>query len=113
MSTESATAAAKYARPPITEAVIEIRFGERFGQRDLERLRDRFARDLPKVEETYDVNVSVESGKASTQLTQSGYKLTSADARDIVFLFHSNLLTSRLAPYQGWEVLFQATKDNF
>jgi uncharacterized protein (TIGR04255 family) len=63
-----------YARPPITEAVVEIRFKASFSARDLDRMRDKFKGRYPSVEERHEVNVRVE-GKTSTSTAKKvGYK---------------------------------------
>jgi uncharacterized protein (TIGR04255 family) len=105
---------AKYKSPPITEAVLEFRFGERLSARDMERLRDQFKGRFPRVEITYHVNVNVGSdGKAAADATQSGFKLFSEDAKNIVMFYNSTLLTSRLAPYLGWDTFFSMAETNF
>lgn len=103
-----------YPRPPITEAVIELRFKERFAVRDMERMRDQFKREFPRVEATYDVKVNVVAdGNAAAAAEQSGFRLTSTDAKSLVLLFARNIVTSRLAPYLGWDQLFGKTLENF
>jgi uncharacterized protein (TIGR04255 family) len=104
---------ARYARPPATEAIVELRFEEALSDRDLERCRDRFKKDYPKVEEISEVTVQLQpGGKASQTATRSGVKLTAASAQDVLMLTRHTIGTIRLAPYTSWDILIAQTRQN-
>ena len=66
----------QYPRPPITEAVIELRFEDTVGQRELERLRDRFKSQFGTVEELQTIEVSIKGTKVNQKSDPAGYKMT-------------------------------------
>ena len=104
----------RYARPPITEAVLELRSDRPLTGRDLERCRDRLKRQYETIEEISDVEFIVKDGnKFSHKTTPSGYKMTARNAVDVVMLAPLSLATVRLAPYQSWEELLELAKVNF
>jgi uncharacterized protein (TIGR04255 family) len=104
----------QYARPPITEAVLELRTDSALSSRDLERCRDRFKRQYEKVEDIADVELLVQpDGKIGHKTTTSGYKLTASNAVDLMLLNPLSLATIRLAPYSRWEDLLRAARENF
>ena len=59
------------------------------------------------------VEVRFEAGNLQQTATPSGYKMTAKSAVDVVLVSPSTLLTSRLAPYESWEVLLDSAKENF
>jgi uncharacterized protein (TIGR04255 family) len=102
-----------YPRPPITEAVIELRSGSALTPRDLERCRDRFKRQYETVESVNEIEVTLQpDGKATNRVKSSGYKMTARNAVGTVILTPFSLATIRLAPYQQWENLLQSAKEN-
>jgi uncharacterized protein (TIGR04255 family) len=103
-----------YARPPITEAVLELRFEGLMDSRDLERTRDRFKSKYSNVEQVREFQVSVlPDGKLAQKITSSGFKMTDKNAVDVLRLAPSVLGTIRLAPYERWEKLLSQAKENF
>jgi uncharacterized protein (TIGR04255 family) len=103
----------KYSRPPITEAVLEFQFEEAFGDRDLEKMRDRFARAYPSIELLQHIQVTFLEGKATTQSSLNGYKMTAASAIDVLLIQRNSLGTVRLSPYHQWETLRSRAEENF
>jgi len=103
----------RYARPPIIEAVFEFQFEEPSGERDLERLRDRFKRQYPAIEQQLQISVEVRGEKVTTTSTPSGFKMTSANALDVLLVQTKSLGTTRLAPYESWESLISTAKANY
>lgn len=103
-----------YKRPPITEAVIEIRTEEPISQELLDRLKDKFVADYPAPPQKA-MALNVEIGEAAAKLQQrfEHYKLTSADGNEIATLGPNVISTSKLAPYEGWEPFFAAAKRNW
>jgi uncharacterized protein (TIGR04255 family) len=102
-----------YARPPITESALELRFATPFSTRDLERLRDRFKRRFPAVEEQKQVDVRIEPTGVATNSKLAGYKMTAANGCDVLLIRLASLGTIRLAPYCGWEELVRTAQENF
>ena len=109
----------QYARPPITEAVIEIRFDPVISQDALAK----FVRDVqgqyPTAEQSYEVTVElkVPASGAEPVVTPkkelAGYKITGRDDTDLILLAADRLATVRLAPYCGWEEFLETTKNNY
>lgn len=102
-----------YSKPPITEAVIELRTDEVYDARDLERCRDRLKREYARVEPQTEVNINVdEVGAVTHQSKVIGFKLTAANAVDVVLVNAAIVATSRLAPYINFELLLESTRQN-
>jgi uncharacterized protein (TIGR04255 family) len=102
-----------YPRPPITEAVIELRFDETLGDRDMERVRDRFKRTFATVEEMQNIEVSIEGKKIQHKASSAGFKMTAGNAVDVIIINPATFGTVRLAPYESWESLLKTANDNF
>lgn len=104
----------RYKRPPIVEASFEVRFRQTLSTREMERLRDRFKRTHPTIEEQRQVNIELLAQKAvTTEATLVGYKLTASNASDLVIIQQHALGSSRLAPYEGWESFIKGARGNF
>jgi uncharacterized protein (TIGR04255 family) len=104
----------KYKRPPVTEAVIEVRLATKIDFKIVEKLKDKFAdtHPLPPIPiVNYDFEMKNDEAVVSKQGV--GYRLTSADGLDIVTLAPNSLSTSRLAPYEGWEAIFSGAMQNW
>lgn len=99
-----------YKRPPITEAVIEIRFETPLDGKNLNKTSEDFAPSYPCLEFTKNVAVEVNLGQAEDALPaaqfkdyQIGFRRSSPDLSEIILLWPGSLLVSQLAPYPGWE----------
>jgi uncharacterized protein (TIGR04255 family) len=103
----------RYARPPITEAVIELRFEDSLTLRDMERVRDRFKSEFPTVESRQNIQVSIDKGKIQHKSSPAGFKMTAKNAVDLVLITPDFFITSRLAPYETWNHLLEHAKSNF
>lgn len=109
----------QYARPPITEAVIEFRFDPVISQDAL----GEFVRDVqgqyPTAEQSYEVTVELKvpaSGGepvATPEMELAGYKITGRDETDLILLAADRIATVRLAPYCGWEQFLEITQNNY
>lgn len=102
-----------YSKPPIVEAVFELRFAELLSQRELERLRDRLSSNLPKIEQQQKIDIEVTNAGANTKVTPIGFKMTSSNALDIVVMQVNQFGSSRMAPYEGWEKFIRTAKANY
>jgi uncharacterized protein (TIGR04255 family) len=101
----------RYKRPPITEAIIELRFVRPFGEDVIKRA----ARDLqPEYtfrdrDEGRQIKIDGATGKAESEVHWSGERLSSLDRADILILRTTAFVSSRLAPYLGWEQYIDRT----
>jgi uncharacterized protein (TIGR04255 family) len=102
-----------YSKPPIVEAVFEIRFAELLSPRELERLRDRFSSNFPKIELQQKIDIEVTDAGANAKATPVGFKMTSSNALDIVLMQVNQFGSSRMAPYEGWEKFIRTAKANY
>src|SRR5262245_31764965 len=103
-----------YSRPPITEAVLELRFEGQLNARELERVRDRFKPRYPTIEQLQMFEVEIgEGGKATPKFINVGYKMTAKNALDIVMAKTNTFGTIRLAPYKNWEAMRGCAAENW
>jgi uncharacterized protein (TIGR04255 family) len=108
-----------YARPPITEAVIEVRFGSGAEPRMLTRFLRSVARQYPTAEQTYEISAQIRIAGAGTdpevrpEQKFTGYKLTGEDAADLILLGFDKISAIRMAPYYGWENFAEKFKKNY
>jgi uncharacterized protein (TIGR04255 family) len=103
-----------YARPPITEAVLELRFEGALTDRDLARARDRFKSAYPTIEKVEQFEVQFKEDKVlPPKRTLSHFKMTARNAVDIVMFGRQTLGTVRLAPYENWENLRGSAQGNW
>jgi uncharacterized protein (TIGR04255 family) len=95
----------QYKRPPITEAVIEIRLEQELSRDVVDKLNVRFGADYPFSTRfgAVGVNLDLLGRQAIFDEQASGYKLTSSDQTDILLVAATHFSCSRLAPYNGWE----------
>jgi uncharacterized protein (TIGR04255 family) len=103
----------RYPKPPITEAVFEFRFQAELSERDRARLRDRFKKRYPAIDEQQAVDVKIGPGGVDTSSKLVGYKQTASNGCDMVMFQMANFDSIRLAPYNGWEKFIQTARDNF
>jgi len=102
-----------YPRPPITEAVLEVRVEGKLSARDMERCVERFRRQYKNVENITEFEINFEDGKPISRPKSTGFKLTSENAVDLLLLNPSSVASIRLAPYSRWEDLLESAKSNF
>src|SRR4051794_40990690 len=106
--------AQRYKRPPITEAVVEVRIASSIEQELLEKVKARLMEYYPlPPQRRFDMQVEV--GEQSTKVRQSasGYRLTSADAAGVVLIGPSAISTSRLPPYEDWDLFIAPARRNW
>lgn len=101
-----------YKRPPITEAVIEIRFAQPIDAADLDGSSGRFVSFYPRHEsvKTVGVEVGIPPGvdvEPTTQIKQQlGHKRSTSDLSEILLIMPLAFTVSQLAPYPGWDEFF-------
>lgn len=99
----------RYARPPIVEAIIELRFASEASVSQMERFNRAVRRHYPLTQPAYEVSIKLEVSDDTTkpnmvsEQTFSNYRLTGVDNAQIVLLGSSSLACAQLAPYSGWE----------
>ncbi len=102
-----------YTRPPITEAVIEIRVSSPIEITELGSVSADLADCYPLEQPVKNVGVAVgmpttPEGKPTAQIKneENGHRRTSVDLTEIVVLWPTKLSVSQLAPYPGWDTFF-------
>ena len=97
--------AQRYKRPPITEAVIEIRPTEIVPADALERAARRIGKEYYAVDPEAVHQYLIEpDGKLTRQpISVNGYRISSVDRADMVAARPHAFSCSRLAPYLGWD----------
>jgi uncharacterized protein (TIGR04255 family) len=102
-----------YKRPPIVEAVIEIRTEGDLPRETVDKVKRRLLPGYPFSTEAQIVNVEI--GGANPKLAQhfQGHRLTSKDGTGVVTITQKSISTSRLAPYEGWENMVCTARENW
>lgn len=103
-----------YKRPPITEAVIEVRLSNDVDMKTIEKLKEKFSEryPLPPIA-LANFNVDIGSERATVSQRNDGYRLTDAEGLSVVIITPRSIVTSRLAPYDGWESFFETAGENW
>jgi uncharacterized protein (TIGR04255 family) len=106
--------AQRYKRPPITEAVVEIRVENQISREVIDGLQKKLLAEYPAPPEQ-GVLWNFEVGEAATKFEQQfqAHKLSSHDGTDVVTIGLNVIATSRLAPYEGWEPFIARARDNW
>ncbi len=94
-----------YRRPPITEAVIELRYAQNYGEEVVNRAAKRIRGQYTYEDEQRHVNVKVHADRQESEFEDewAGVRLSSSDRTDIIIFKNESFLCSRLAPYNGWD----------
>ena len=102
-----------YKRPPITEAVIEIRFAAPpIEAADLDKASRSLASSYPLQQpvKSFGVAVGIPPGpedRPTAQISEEiGHRLSSQDLSEILLLWPFAIVVSQLAPYPGWDSFF-------
>jgi len=104
----------KYRRPPIVEAVVEVRVSPPLTADLLDKLQVRLRSDYPlPPQRTFNMHFQVGEETASVREEPLGYRLTSADASEVVSIAPIAISTSKLPPYQGWEPFVDRARKNW
>jgi uncharacterized protein (TIGR04255 family) len=107
-----------YKSPPITEAVIGITFKSSLDEDTLSSLHPKLTKYYPIHQTVANLSVAVniinnnyETPNTETQ-KEDIYRLTTPDQTQILVLSKSEFIFSQLAPYKGWDNLFERfTRD--
>ncbi len=106
----------QYKRPPITEAVIEIRLEDSLSERMVEKIHNRLKKRYESSERISIIGFMLDPRKkeiAKIPDEFEGYKLTSKDQADVVQIKPNSMACSRLAPYHGWESFEPRARENW
>lgn len=104
-----------YKKPPITEAVIEVRFAEPMELTQREKFIASFAPFYPHQQMIRNLALSVQVPPGTDEQPveqmaqinpQLGHRRSSTDLTEILLLWPTNFIVSQLAPYPGWESFF-------
>ena len=97
----------KYKKPPIVEAVVEVKFSPPLSDKLLRRWIDAVAPRYARREDQIEVELTLHVEKSRQQINQrfSGARLLTEDGADIVIVSKDSLSVTRLAPYTGWTAL--------
>jgi uncharacterized protein (TIGR04255 family) len=106
-----------YKQPPITEAVIEIRFATPIDSARIAEVSADFQSMYPFEQHTSDVHVQLNTipntGTIAETTETLGRKRTSLDQTEILLLRPQILAISQLAPYPGWETFFTRVRRDW
>jgi uncharacterized protein (TIGR04255 family) len=105
----------QYKRPPITEAVIELRLNQPLPSTEVQKLLQRFRSEYAFSEDfvTYEVRVDPAARSAEFEEQSSGYKLASHDRADVLLVTSAHMTCARLAPYIGWDTFRARANDHW
>lgn len=101
-----------YAKAPITEAVIEIRFAAPVEESTLMKASGAFGRNYPTLQEFQQVQFQIGPGAdgqvASSHTSTPGkqYRRSGNDEQEVLVMTPSSIIVSQLAPYCGWSLFF-------
>jgi uncharacterized protein (TIGR04255 family) len=103
-----------YKRPPIAEAVIEVRIGNPISMDLVGRVRDRLLEFYPPpVQSVMQTNFAIGIGAPTIQEQTLGYRLNSGDGAGLVTIGQQYISTSKLPPYEGWEPFVATARRNW
>lgn len=107
----------EYIHPPIIDAVIELRFAEELSEAEKFKLSEKFADEYELAEELVSQRISVSvnpnSISASSDILDRFVKRSKIDQPHIVNIGTKIFGTGVLAPYDGWESLFERFRDGW
>ena len=99
-----------YPRPPITEAVIELRFKSACSDSNLVKISKSFKKYYSGRGKftAYEMLFNIDDRDVSSKVkdTVDSYRLVSDDQQEILLLSPRNIVISQLAPYPGWSAFF-------
>lgn len=98
-----------YKHPPITEAIIEVRFAEGIKEAQLKKLAKDFSKFYPQQQSVSNIGFEIalpqahdlKSAKLHNSFEEKGFRCLADDSSQISVLFPTTLLFSQLAPYPG------------
>ena len=105
-------ATTRYKRAPITEAVVELRLAAPLPVEQVEKIKDLLTEDYPLAPQiTQQVTIRSDAPQPAVEFV--GYRMSSADAANIINVQRHAFSISRLAPYVGWEDFIGRARSNW
>ena len=99
-----------YKRPPITEAIIEIRFATAIDADAIAKSGASFRQFYPTEQIVKNVAVGVQvrdNDAPRAQINEeNGHRRSSVDLTELMLIWPFTFVISQLAPYPGWEEFF-------
>lgn len=106
----------KHRRPPITEAIIELKFAREFDQKLLkEAAADKGVRKFYSYEDPDrfpSLEINTQTGQMAVK-TWSGIRLSSIDRTELLIFRSNAFVCSSLAPYPGWPDFISRAKEGW
>lgn len=93
----------QYAKPPITEAIVEIQPQSEFSAKVFERLQRKFRKAYPIAQAQYEAKIEFNGETVDASAINVGFRFASSEGTETLLLRKRAFGTSRLAPYCGWE----------
>jgi uncharacterized protein (TIGR04255 family) len=109
----------KYPKPPIVEAILQLRYGSALTDADLARLTRLLQPSYPKAKPEEDVHVAVQikdgvpSSSQTATAVDKGARLLSDDDLRVVVTRTQTILFAYQAPYPGWDHFFAQAREIF
>lgn len=102
-----------YNRPPIIEAVIQIRVSADADQRAFEAIAHKLKREYPHQQPLQNFQVTIGNTGANVAVSQEahGIRVASLDQTDILLIEKRGITAARLPIYTGWETLRDNTRS--
>lgn len=115
--------APKYLKPPIVEAILQLRYDSAFTGAELSRISRLLQRRYPKSQPEVDLQLAVEikgandpamaTSNARRDVVDKGVRLLSDDDHRIVITRTKSVLFAHQAPYPGWDVFLAEARAIF
>lgn len=102
-----------YKRPPVVEAIIDVRVDVKLEKPALEGLERLFLEKYPFSQPSASIGVELSENAATVNQSFAGYTMRSADGAAAIVLNTTSLATTKQAPYPGWESLVSDAKSNW
>jgi uncharacterized protein (TIGR04255 family) len=114
-----ASVSQKYPKPPILEAILQVRYEQPLTEGKLKRVPKILRAEYPKSKEEADYQLAVElkdgasSPQPKPQIVDRGPRLTSENDQKIVVMRGASTLLAYQAPYPGWDEFVASAKRVF
>lgn len=107
-----------YKKPPITEAIIELRLEAPIEEKAIQKIQRKLSKDyeysktILKKEFSLDTE-EMKISEVRQEVEFEGFMLTSKNECDVVQIKRNAMICSRLAPYTGWENFAPRARKNW
>jgi uncharacterized protein (TIGR04255 family) len=113
--TEPPSTTQRYTRPPVVEAVIDVRFSPKLPSTDIERFMALARGRYPKQEHTHHVNIDVGGPPFSVtaRANMNGARLSTDNESSLIILRDNGVAYAHVGPYPGWEKIYENFLEAF